>query len=318
MMDTTFREVSSDPRTTQLPLSHLSLELGHLYMDDFAAGPGRLREQFARVKPWADAARAAATRTGGRRPRISTCFLIDDYFTRFSSPAEVLPQVLAEAAECGLVIDYLARESACAEVGAVRPARLAEARLVQSPPLGSNGSRPPATEVGWLSNGERSPSDQPGEAMQAAAGWQPPREIEARRHSVFLDVELWDEHEGRRTWSCPFLAAVWQLLRLGLLRDQGQEVLAPVPREETFPASWDSLPPLVRLNPAADPFAAYRTCSVLASRFLPIEHAVRVILAQWSPEESVLRQIAERAEREGLAMPDDVTDRINYVFHAPS
>ncbi|WP_354641939.1 SCO2522 family protein [Kitasatospora camelliae] len=314
-MDTTFREVSSDPRTAAVPLSHLSLELGHLYMDDFAAGPARLREQFERVKPWADAARAACTAPAGRRPRISTCFLIDDYFTRFSTPAEVVPELLAQAAECGLVIDYLARESACAEADGRHPARLVEGRLVQSPPPGSNGSRPPATETGWLSNGERSPSDGLGEAMSAAAGWRPPRENEARRHSVFLDVELWDEQGGRRTWSCPFLAAVWQLLRLGLLRDGGREVLPPVPRPAAFPTSWDALPPLVRLNPDADPFAAYRTVSVLASRFLPIEHAVKVVLDQWAPEEPVLRQLAERAAGEGLPLPDDLTARVGYVFH---
>ncbi len=317
-MDTTFREASADPRTASVPLSHLSLELGHLYMDDFAAGPARLREQFTRVKPWADAARASCVAPAGRRPRISTCFLIDDYFTRFSSPAEVVPQLLAQAAECGLVIDYLARESACARAGTVQPARLVEARLVQSPPPGSNGSRPPATETGWLSNGERSPSDGPPEAMSEAAHWRPPREIEARRHSVFLDVELWDQRDGQRTWSCPFLAAVWQLLRLGLLRDQGREVLGAVPATEAFPTSWDSLPPLVRLNPGADPFAAYRTVSVLASRFLPIEHAVRVVLDQWSAEEPVLRQIAERAAGEGLTVPDGVAERVGYVFHGSS
>lgn len=314
-MDTSFREVSSDPRTASVPLSHLSLELGHLYMDDFAAGPERLRDQFARVRPWAEAARAACATAAGGRARISTCFLIDDYFTRFSSPAEVLPQVIEQAERCGLVIDYVARESACAEVGALQPARLVESRLVQSPAPGSNGSRPPAAEVGWLSNGERSPSDGLLEAMHAAPGWQAPRETEARRHSVFLDVEIWDEQDGRRTWSCPFLAAVWQLLRLGLLRDRGQQVIRPVARAEAFPQSWDGLPPLVQLTEEAAPFAAYRTFSVLASRFLPIEHAVRVILQQWSPEEPVLRQIAERAEREGLPVPDDLTDRVAYLFH---
>ncbi len=317
-MDTTFREASADPRTTAVPLAHLSLELGHLYMDDFAAGPARLREQFARVRPWADAARLACSAPPGRRPRISTCFLVDDYFTRFSSPAEVVPQIIEQAAESGLVIDYLARESACAEAGQVRPAQLVEARLVQSPPPGSNGSRPPATESGWLSNGERSPADGLAEAMMPTAGWQPPREIEARRHSVFLDVELWDEQPGRRTWSCPFLAAVWQLLRLGLLRDQGQEVLRPVARADAFPGSWDELPPLLRLNPGAAPFAAYRTVSVLASRFLPIEHAVKVILDQWSPEEAVLGQLAERARQEGVSLPEDVRERVGYVFHGPS
>ncbi|GAA2743222.1 SCO2522 family protein [Kitasatospora cinereorecta] len=316
-MDTTFREVSADPRTASVPLSHLSLEIGHLYMDDFAAGPARLRDQFARVKPWADAARAACTAPAGRRPRISTCFLIDDYFTRFSSPAEVVPQLIAEAEACGLTIDYLARESACAETDGCHPARLVESRLVESPPPGTNGSRPPTTATGWLSNGERSPGLDHllAEAMGGDTGWRPPRETEARRHSVFLDVELWDEQHGRRTWSCPYLAAVWQLLRLGLLRDRGQEVLHPADRPETFPHSWDALPPLVRLNPHADPFAAYRTFSVLASRFLPIEHAVKIVLEQWAPEEPVLAQLAERAGQEGVPLPDDVIARVGYVFH---
>ncbi|MFE9424564.1 SCO2522 family protein [Kitasatospora sp. NPDC006697] len=317
-METTFREASADPRTAALPLAHLSLELGHLYMDDFAAGPDRLREHFARVRPWADAARESCARGRSRRPRVSTCFLIDDYFTRFSSPAEVVPQIIEQAAAAGLVIDYLARESACAEAGGVRPAQLVEARLVQSPPPGSNGSRPPASESGWLSNGERSPADSLAEAMSASAGWRPPREIEARNHSVFLDVELWDERHGRRTWSCPFLAAVWQLLRLGLLRDQGQEVLRPADPPEAFPASWDALAPLVRLNPGAAPFAAYRTFSVLAGRFLPIEHAVAVILDQWSPEEPVLRQLADRARQEGIELPDGVRARVDYLFNGPS
>ncbi|GAA1992539.1 SCO2522 family protein [Kitasatospora viridis] len=317
-METTFREASADPRTAALPLAHLSLELGHLYMDDFAAGPVRLREHFARIRPWVDAARESCAGAVGRRPRISTCFLIDDYFTRFSSPAEVVPQIVEEAARAGLVIDYLARESACAEAGPVRPAQLVEARLVPSPPPGSTGSRPPATETGWLSNGERSPVDSLAEAMSETAGWRPPREIEARRHSVFLDVELWDEQHGRRTWSCPFLAAVWQLLRLGLLRDQGQEVLRPAEAPQDLPGSWDALAPLVRLNPGAAPFAAYRTFSVLAGRFLPIEHAVAVILDQWSPEEAVLRQLAERARQEGVALPDGVRARVEYLFTGPS
>ncbi|TQF03799.1 hypothetical protein E6W39_18175 [Kitasatospora acidiphila] len=317
-MDTTFREACADPRTVALPLAHLSLELGHLYMDDFKAGPERLREQFSLVGAWAQAARQACAAQLGRHPRISTCFLIDDYFTRFSSPAEVVPQILQEAAAAGLVIDYLARESACSEAGAVQPAKLVEARLVPSPPPGSNGSRPPVTATGWLSNGERSPA---GDNMVSVRvpGWQPPWEIEARRHSVFLDVELWDEQQGMRTWSCAFLAAVWQLLRLGLLRnEEGQEVLRPERATGALPDSWEALPPLLQLTDGAAPFAAYRTVSVLASRFLPIEHAVKVVLGQWLPEETVLRQLVERARQEGVSLPGDVRERVGYVFHGPS
>ncbi|MEU5047441.1 hypothetical protein AB0G40_41910, partial [Streptomyces griseorubiginosus] len=38
-----FRESSAEPRTESLPFSHLSLEIGHLYMEDIVEGPERLR-----------------------------------------------------------------------------------------------------------------------------------------------------------------------------------------------------------------------------------------------------------------------------------
>ncbi|MET9776890.1 SCO2522 family protein [Streptomyces sp. NPDC006367] len=319
MTQTGFRETAAEPRTEAVPLAHLSLELGHLYMEDFEAGPERLRRHFAEVRPWAEAARAAATaRTGGRRARISTCFLIDDYFTRFSTPAEVVPMLLAEADRAGLTVDYLARESGCAVTGKVPVAEAVAGRIVESPPPGSYGMRPPVAQTGWLANGERSPAARAPQAMKRAAVWQPPRETAARRHSVFLDTELWsDDADGQRTWSCPFLAAVWQLARLGLLRNQGEAVLVPRPHTASgFPDDWDELPSLVRLNPGADPFAAYRTCSVLPNRFLPVEHAVRVILDQIEVDPDALDQVARRSAGERTAVPDSVADRVSYVFYA--
>ncbi|MEV5459255.1 SCO2522 family protein [Streptomyces cellulosae] len=311
-----FEEASSSYRTQAVPLSHLSLELGHLYMEDFEAGPEHLRRHFARVRPWAEAARAvAADRAGGRRARISTCFLIDDYFTRFASPAEVVPMLLEEAERAGLAVDYLARESACAVSGKVPVAEAVAARIVEEPPPGSYGNRPPAAQTGWLANGVRSPTARAPQAMRKVAAWEPPRETAARRHSVFLDVELWNETpDGERLWSCPFLAAVWQLARLGLLRHQGEAVFEPQPHTGAFPDEWDDLPPLVRLGERADPFAAYRTCSVLPGRFLPVEHAVRVILDQTDVDRDALRQAAERSAGEGVPVPGPVADRVSYVY----
>ncbi|MEZ7006387.1 SCO2522 family protein [Streptomyces sp. AD55] len=319
MTDAVFHETAAAPRTQAVPLAHLSLELGHLYMEDFEAGPGRLRRHFAEVRPWAEAARAAATaRAGAKRARISTCFLVDDYFTRFSSPAEVVPMLLAEADRAGLGVDYLARESGCAVFGEVPVAEAVAGRIVESPPPGSHGNRPPAAQTGWLANGERSPAARAPQAMKRAQVWRPPKETAARRHSVFLDTELFsDGPDGRRTWSCPFLAAVWQLARLGLLRHQGEAVLSPRPHTGAgFPDDWDDLPPLLRLNPAADPFTAYRTCSVLPNRFLPVEHAVRVILDQTEVDPGALGQVAVRARGERAELPDSVADRISYVFYA--
>jgi hypothetical protein len=315
MTEAVFRETTAQLRTQSVPLSHLSLELGHLYMEDFEAGPGRLREHFAEVRIWVDAARAsAARRMGGKRPRISTCFLIDDYFTRFSTPAELIPLVLEEAGKAGLVIDYLARESGCAVADRIELAESVMHRLVESPPPGSYGFRPSVSQTGWLANGQRTPAHR--SALAEVTTWQPPQETAARNHSVFMDVELWSEKDGRRLWSCPFLAAVWQLARLGLLRHLGEPVLAPRPWEGgEFPGDWDRLPPLLRLNAAATPFSAYRTCTLMSNRFLAVEDAVRLILDQIDVDLLALRQVSERSAREGTAVPAAVAQRATYVFY---
>ncbi len=310
--DAVFREASAERRVESIPFAHLSIELGHLYMEDYQAGPEALRRHFRQVVPWSEAAsRSCADPLSGRRPRISTCFLVDDYFTRFGSPRTVLPDLVSAAEECGLRIDYLGRESACAQADGVRLAELVRGRLVAEPPPDTTGARPPATESGWLCNGQRSPVSGAAEAMGGLGAWSPPAENAANRHSIFIDIELWD-HGG--VWSCPYLAAVWQLLRLGALRDGGRAVALPRPWTGDFPANWDELPAVIQLSPDAAAFSAYRTFSVLAARFLPIEHGVRTILGQVAVDDEVTRQAAVRSADEGVPLPDELVDRIGYAF----
>jgi hypothetical protein len=315
---TAFTEAAAERRVASVPLAHLSIELGHLYREDLDPedlhGDGRrLVDHFRAVRPWADALRAACAQSlSGRAPRISTCFLVDDYFGQFSSPAVLVPKLVGAAAQAGLAIDYLARESGCAESGGLSPAELVEARLVDDPPPGTNGSRPPARETGWLSNGQRSPSSS--EALSGTGRWAPPVENGARNHSIFVDVELWNERDGKRVWSCPFLASVWQLLRLGLLRNLGEPVAAPVAWSGAFPGRWEDMPAVVRLTEAAAPFNAYRTASVLGSRFLPVELAVRTILGQVHVDPEADRQVAERSAAESVPVPPEPVDRVGYVF----
>ncbi|GAA0363326.1 SCO2522 family protein [Microbispora corallina] len=310
-----FGEVAAERRIASAPLSHVSVELGHLYMEDVEAGPERLREQFRRVAPWARTVRSMwQERVPGGRARVSTCFLVDDYFSRSSSPAELVPMILGTAAEEGLSVDYLARESACAQADDVEPARLVEDRLVADPPPETTGSRPPVQETGWLCNGARSPGNGTVQAMGRAQRWAPPSQNAKRGHSIFVDVELWDEDGPGRTWSCPFLAAVWQLLRLGMLRSDGRLPLLPVPAPDTWPKGWDALPAVVQVNAQAPPFSAYTTLSVLSPRFLPVELAVRTILGQVAVDAEVLRQVAERSESEGVRLEDELVDRVSYVF----
>jgi hypothetical protein len=314
---TEFREETAEPRTGSLPLSHVSVELGHLYMEDLAAGPDAIGAMFAAVAPWAAAAQSpAAVGCTRKSVRASTCFLVDDYFSRFSTPAQVIPMLEAAATAAGLRIDYLARESACARTPDGSPAELTLARLVTEPVPGTTGGRPPLTETGWLTNGQRSPSTARGEAMARRKPWQPPLESARRQHSIFVDVELWDERDGR-TWSCAMLAAVWQLIRLGVLRDRGQPVVTPRDWVGPLPASWDDLPPVTRLRPDAPAFAAYTTFTALSPRFLQVELAVRTILSQFAGEAPVLDEARRRAAKDGMLLPGRLTDRIRYVFAGP-
>jgi hypothetical protein len=316
-----FSEQSAVPKVRALPLAHLSIEVGHLYLEDVRAGPDRLRTLFAEAAPWVEAASHSARAhlpPGERGPRVSTCFLVDDYFSDLFGPAELVPSVLEMAEAAGVVIDYLARESACAElygpVGRVSPAELAIGRLVVEPAPGTTGGRPPTSETGWLANGRRSPDPAEASAMDVHTGWEPPEQAARGRHSVFIDVELWDDDDGDRTWSCSALAATWQALRLGLLRADGEPLVEPVRAPDPWPADWRDLAPVVRLNPTAAPFAAYFTTSILSPRFLPIEAAVRTILGQIWPDPAVAGQLIDRAAKEGIALPWDVLDRISHVF----
>jgi hypothetical protein len=315
-MEAVFEESSATHRIEAMPLSHLSLELGHLYMEDFQQGLPRLTELFEGVAPWARTAEAVCgTGVAPGRPRISTCFLIDDYFQAFSTPAEVIPMILTAAGNAGLRIDYIAREACCVEAHDVPLAELVTGRLVASPPPGTTGSRPPVHETGWLSNGERSPELPLDEAMRPTVGWQPPSESGANRHSIFVDVELWaDGPTETRLWSCPFLAAVWQLLRLGALRMRGRSVVRPQLMADAFPGEWKDLPPIIQLRPDATPFSAYRTFSVLGNRFLPIELSVRTILSQVDIEHSVREELAQRCAAEKLTLPEELVSRIEYAF----
>ncbi|HVQ90477.1 MAG TPA: SCO2522 family protein [Mycobacteriales bacterium] len=314
-----FGEVTAQRKVASVPLSHLSIELGHLYREDLAAeeitGYGRrLGHHFKSIRPWVDALRHGFTDIRpGRAPRISTCFLVDDYFGEFSTPAELIPALVTAADSVGLQIDYLARESGCADADGVPLAALVESRLVDDPPPDTTGTRPPARETGWLSNGQRTPGST--EALSVVSGWAAPTENGARNHSIFVDVEMWNEQDGRRVWSCPFLAAVWQLLRLGLLRNLGEPVAVPAQLAlADLPTSWAELPVVSQLTPRPAPFSAYRTASVLASRFLPVELAVRTILSQVHVDPDADQQVMTRSGAEAVTLPAEVVDRVSYVF----
>jgi hypothetical protein len=306
-----YQESRAEHRTPQVPLSHVSIELGHLYAEDFERGPRYLAEHFRQVKPWMNAVIAHHEARTGRPPRVSTCYLVDDYFTPFGDPPKVFATLQEAAEESGIQIDYIARESGCAVADGVEAASLMLDKLTPEPVPNTTGARPPVSDIGWLANGERS-----GGSNQAMSftPWTPPRENAPNRHSIFVDVELWDDRGPQRRWACAYLAAVWQLARLGLLRDARGEAVLQAYKVDEIPDAWDKLPAVVQVDPTAKPFSAYRVFSILNSRYLPVELATRVILSQVSIDESVVLQIIERAHREKIMVDKATVDRIEYAF----
>ncbi|MCH7231960.1 SCO2522 family protein [Glycomyces sp. L485] len=329
-----YSETSAKQATERFGMSHLSIEVGHLYADDLAARPDALRAEMASAAAWVrGTTEALAHRLGGRRPRVSTCYLVDDYFhDDLPSPEKLVAAISEAAADAGLRIDYLARESGCARMGELDLAALVAGRIVFEPTPGTNGSRPPVSRSGWLCNGVPTPQ-RPRVAMSEPDTWRPPSQNSAREHSIFLDVELWNDTEHGRRWSCPMLAAVWQLMRLGVLRNHGKRIGAPVPVDQVvgvelshepggrpagrFPDQWSAMPPIIQLDPEAFPFPAYRTVSVLSGDFLEVEHAVRVICSCVRPDPGAFEAITKAAAREKVDLPAELVDRLSYIFQGP-
>lgn len=266
-------------------LSHLSVEVGHVDGGRLTASNDQLHRHFQQVAPWVDAARKVVeANLAGRVARVSTCFLVDDYFAEVGSPDSVIPDLVKAAGKCGLEIDYVARESACAETGGIPLAHLVERRVTDAPPASGKKA---TTDTGRL--------------------------IDVQ-HEVTLNVALFEQQGGKRTWSCAMLAAVWQLLRLGLLPEAEKLVDSPHLWDDTLPATWEEFPAVLALSPDAAPFAAYRTLSILPARFLPTEHAVRALLNRVAKSLRLNEEVVQAARAEGFRLPDLPLRRIEYVF----
>jgi hypothetical protein len=332
-VDVSYHEVTQAAKVDSVPLSHLSVETGHLYLEDFADGDRKITQQLEQAAPWLDAAGKRIRKRFGRNARISTCFLVDDYTpsrpgVEQPKPSDVVDIITTAAEQAGFKLDYLAREAGCA-TACERPysgqrdqsplADIVAGLIVEEAAVGANGSRPPTAQTGWLSNGERSPAVS---VAMDAPDWEPPEEFGKYRHSVFVDIELWNldstQLHAERQYSCSLLSAVWQLLRLGLLRNNGQAVAKPYRfgAGEAFPDQWSQLPSITQLTDDAAPFAAYQVLSVLPPHFRPAEHAAEIIIDHLRFDSAVLLETAARArdETNPVTLPDNPAARVSHMF----
>lgn len=302
--------------------AHLSIELGHFYPEDLTRDYDDFVGYFRRIgRHTAMTIENYADRTGIDEPRVSMTMMADDYRKlRDQTPQQVIGELLLPAAEeAGLRVDYISREAACAEYtpdrrDEISPARVLLARVIDLPrPAALAGVEfdKRSSRRGWICNG--SPR------IEGDDVWQPATEYGAQLHSMFMDVEIFSEDKRGRIWACPFLASVWQAARLGDLHHTGMPAMAvrPAPRDITgkldFGDNWDGLPAVMQTNADAPGFEAYGTYSVLPHRYLSTEASVRAILGQ------VMRlptsnRIEELAAAEGITLPTNTTDRIEYAF----
>lgn len=292
----------------------MSVELGHLYLRDLRQSSddeAAMQVIERRVRSAVRWAGPVVERERDRGRVVSTCILVDNYFWEATHDG-LRPTELARAmARCfeseGLPIDHIVYEAALAP-----SVHHMVDRLVSKPEPGAGTSVDPLVKdpgpPTWISNGEpqrpsledRSPrfsawgKPAPGPPPKGPAAFGP-----GRQHSIRLDVELRDESE--RPWSCPTLAAWWQLVRLGAL--------------DVFEGS--EVPPGTYSRPEAGPFAARRTLTVLAPEFLEVEHAVRVILSQVALSDDFRARMAtsDRAAASHLSrMASIVAWELSYLF----
>lgn len=324
-----FQERNRGTKVQNLPLSHLSVEVGHFYMETLEKSlkdnnKEPILAQFKRVKPWLDAARLSVD-SGDEKPRVSTCFLIDDYFQHRPDADQIMRRLLEVSEDAGVQIDYVARESACARrKDGFAVAELVARRLLEEPePDRDTGGRPPAMTSGWLSNGRPSREASVLNAMEKH-DWEAPLEYGKRNHSIYVDVELWrdsaepgadeDALLSKRLYACPFLAAVWQLVRLGLLRKDGAPALEVTEFDGEWRKEWTQFPDIVKVNKKAAPFYAYQSLSIMPQNFLPIETAVRAVIDHFLVQQDVVESLDARAKLEGIALSDVISERISHHF----
>ena len=298
--------------------AELSIEVGHLYLRDLAGLDDTDWKERVRNRIVTGLASVAPTikRYLDHKKSVSIVVMIDDYFAESdTSPGRdaVADAVQEVASDLSDRYDEILRN----KYGWKSPLRITyisfESSLALTVDRLYNRIEFPGR---WLSNDQhgRSRSSERHEAIIGMsevenAGRQKSRT--RRLHTIHLDVELYSEETSscnaspRRIWSCPILAAWWQLTRLGLLRDQSGSPSVP---EGTIALSL----PEGMSGPNSTPsFFAKRTLTVLSPEFLEVEVAVRTILSRV--------QLIDR-ERQGLKASDRIPtpsehlNRIGYVL----
>jgi hypothetical protein len=228
----------------------LSIETGHFYPNAFSknATPP-LADRLERVKIWADAAESELKQETGEE--ASTVYLIDDYSCNFK-PQRIIRQIIDAAKQSKLRVDYLAREGACIPLAGIVLDQLATTEVFAKD----------ESVAHWF--------DSTLEAVGVGDTWEGRLQFGGEMYYKYAKNE----------WACAHLAAVWQLLRLGVLHHPDFDKPFLLKNKDELPAwkKWDEVPGLIQLNPGAAPFQAHETLSILPKSYIDVENLVKKII----------------------------------------
>jgi hypothetical protein len=251
---------------------------------------------------------------------VSRVFLMDDYHNKPMDkrlrPASVLNDIIRASNEAGQRIDYIAREAAYVPPAekAFNDMRAREEGLSEyledlpehlrvirkGAPEKSN--KDGKGETGWLE------TRRPGQDLIIPAmngGSTLPYSINGT--SAYVSVQLYDHSgpKGKISYSCPFLAAMWQRSRLSHYPAH-PDFAVPTECFDGPPDfdTWEQMPALMQLNPNAAPFQAKATISILPPSFIPVENAVKTIRDFMDPDRVDKPETdPDRVEKPGYAYP---------------
>jgi hypothetical protein len=283
--------------TRTVPISFEALQL---YAGD-EAFRRKLKSGATLARRWLDAVRSM-------HPDgfLAVKVFIDDYSAadREVVRADIISEVREVFEHAGAPVDYIVFEKDCATT-----AHLLRANLVL-PPRPGQGS-PHYGVADWDDLESRLRFDYVSEEFDPNTEQSELRGVGIERRETRNDIGIgvrlgWrkqrDDGTEAHYWTCPAVAAWWQLIRFGALLDYDLPNVDGAPE-----GSWK------RQHSNVPPFIAERTVTLLSPSYISVEHGVRTILqnlVELTP--GVRRRLGIRRET-GDA---DWLDRITYIFDA--
>lgn len=294
--------------------SFLSIELPHFYISQFSEKPDIIEKGLAASKIFLDPIVAILEK---KKKNYSTVCLVDDYFVRKGQENEIEKFIQSYRNACeklSIRLDYIVFEGQCSKSVKNFPPILPE------PNQGAGSRGGPYTNQlsdnkDWLSNGDvfRDKYIDVNQGFGANFLSNELSDIKPHKeHALFLDVQLSKPGESKNlaylneeklVYSCPFLAAWWQLIRLGMHSDEDGNFLIPE-------NSWQ--------RDGAHPMTAERTLTFVAPDFLPVEHAVNCILNNVIPSDKQLRHLNRTGKTENGKPTLSLANRLSYVIYDPN